>query len=622
MTKAFSSGRLLPVLLLLFPLLHCAYFNSYYNAQTAYDSAYREHRKQMKQSPDSIPTPTGTALSNYDRALEKSAKVLQVYPKDKHWLDDATFLMGKAYFYKGELPKAIRRFKDLQEEYPGSPFIPESYLLLGHAYLRNGDLSRAEEVLLKVLDTYPLLNKNEEVSMLLAKIAIQREGKVLAIELLEKIRKSVRSDEKKLELILQTSKLYADLKQYSRAIALLKDAPRKPNLPALMYRVDYLLLTCYIESDSLAKATELANLMLKNKEYELRESQITLKKAIILDKTGKFDEALNLYDRVTKGSDSAQFAGEAYFAMAVIYQKAKGDLEKAKEYYQKAIAKLKDPDMLALANKRIKALDQLAALCKQLPTQQKKTLDTTGQVAAVQYKISELFWLDLEEPDSAYAHFSDMVADTVLNKEMRSKALYAEGYIALNAYKDTAKADSIFDLLVKTYPDIKYSRKAQEDRGRPVTVITREDSAWEAFDSAEKAYFDQDDAIKGAEGYLNVYKTYPDCEAAPQSLFTAAWISDNVLFKKKTAKSLYEKLCTEYQESDYCIKEAKPKLKIALDSLAARKNKEQQKEAADQKKKTVKQSEIKPVAPLPDSAKPADSSWIKTDSIEIKEDLE
>jgi len=158
--------------------VQCAYLNTFYNSKSAYNTARREHIKFLRgTTADTTPLPPTQVSSQYDRAISKSQKVLEVYPKSKDWHDDAIYLMGKASFYKGEMSTAIRRFHRLQREFPQSPFIPESYLYLGKAYLADDNLAKAEETFQYILQKYPQLNSNEDVTFLLALVAIKTRGK-------------------------------------------------------------------------------------------------------------------------------------------------------------------------------------------------------------------------------------------------------------------------------------------------------------------------------------------------------------------------------------------------------------------------------------------------------------
>jgi TolA-binding protein len=541
----------------------CVYFNLFYNAKSAFDTAYRAHQKYLKEHPDSTQALPADVAAGYDKAITKSSQVLEFYPKKVKWHDDAVFLMGKANYYKGEYDKAIRLFRQLQKEYPSSPYIGESVLLCGRAYLGKGNLQKAEEMLNEVLEKYPWLDNNQEVSLLMAEVAIRREGKSSAIDMLEKTYKTITAPDKKMELIVKMAQLYRDLKLYDKALALLHDSPRVKHYPQLLYRIDFLLVSCYDEKGDASHALDLISVMLQKKMYFPHVPDILLKKGEILEKQDKTNAAIAVYNQITDGYPTSDATGFAWFALGRLYQVKKSDLAKAKECYDKAVGMLKDPDQKEIATKRSKAIEMVLNVKnpKAVPDTSKKEASVTTD-----YKIAELYWLELDQPDSAYKYFCKTACDTS-KKALTPKALYSAAWIARYALHDSASADSLYNALIARYPSNVFSKKAQVAHGGAITVFTRQDSAEEAFHSAERILYDDKKPDSAAAAYEEVYRRFSDSEFGPRSLYAAAWINDNVLDKNRSAKALYELLCDSFPNSSYCATEARPRLKTVADTL-------------------------------------------------------
>ncbi len=556
------------------PLIsQCAFLNTFYNARTAYGKARRLHQEQTRDYPDSLVEPTGEALAKYDRTIAKCQKVLEVYRRSKRWHDEAIFFMGKAYFYKREMTSAIRQFRRLQEEFPTSEYIPRSYLFLGQAYLYEERYQKAEEVFDRIVEKYPEFNRNGQISMLRATLALRREGKMQAIELLSNARESATTVERKIELTLRMAELYMGLKQYGKAAELLEECPRKRRESGLMYRVDAALLECYIELDSLDRAEAFAEELMHRRGYQFYRPEILLRRGKVLVAQERTQEAIDVYEKITKSYEETAEAGEAWFRLAEIYHRTLGDYEKARECYEKAMAAAKDSTIIGQARAFSEALDELDTLRVRF----EHPVDSADSAMTSAYHnltVGELFWLDLEQPDSAYNRYALILQDTASGDSMQAKALFATGYISLHARADTATADSLFDLLVADYPTNEYSKRAQKERGQKVTVMTREDSAWEAFHEAEKLYIEYGNAVRAIKTYLAVYNEYPETEVAPKSLYAAAWLSDNVTFSKDVAQFLYNKICDKYRDTEYCSKAAKPRLQMASDSAAVQRERE------------------------------------------------
>jgi len=587
-------------------ICQCIYFNVFYNAKASYDTAYHDHYKLLKNNPDStLATLPADIQTNYDRAIEKATKVMEEYPKDVKWHDDAFFLIGMANFYKGEYEKSLRNFARLQEDYPGSPFIPESYLFTGKAYLRLGSLDRAEQTFSMILEKYPRFNDNQEISLLMVEIALGREGKSMALELMEKTAAKVKSKERKIELLLRTAGLAMDLKQYDRAIALLKSCSRDKKFPDKLFLIDMTLAGCYEAKDSLQEAMRIVSRMLGNKLYGSYVPEIQLKQATLFFKMGRIEEAIIAYTSIINvyapdsssralavkpgsvapaasaptpspssatGATSASLAsgqaaaGKALFEVGVIYQTQKGDFVKAKEYFNRAISITQDTVVRVNATQRVKSIDSLFAYRGLKDTAD--TLKGMSRRNAIDFKIGELFWLELDLPDSAYAHFKRLANH---GDSLRPKALYSASYISRSGLRDTALSDSLYAILLKEFPSSEFTKKAQIDRGKPITVHTRQDSAWDAYMSAESLFCYVNNPEAAAAAFKGVYGAFPECEPGLKALYASAWINDDVLKNNKTAYKLYRMFCDSFPKCDICLNTVAPRLKTATDTLAARK---------------------------------------------------
>ena len=556
----------------------------FYNARVSYDAAYVAHRKLLKQNPDSTLAALPSEIqANYDHAIEKASKVMDEYPKNKKWHDDALLLIGKANFFKGEYEKALRSLQQLQENFPSSPFIPESYLFCGKSYLKLENYDRADEVFDFILQKYPELNAEQEVTILKVEIALSREGKAMAIDLLEKTGARIKSKEKKLELSLKTARLCMDLKLYDKAIEVLRRCPRDKKYPEKLFLIDFMLAGCYEAKGTLDKAMELILTMIDNRLYSWHASEIMLKEASIYEKMGKVDDAITTYlaiaeryasvGNTTAGAAAAvstinnQDAAEtAWFQLGCIYQLKKGNFVKAKEYFNKISQNAKDTVIRNGAVRRIKAIDTLMIFISL-----KDTVDTAKSSVrrdAVEFKVGELFWLELELPDSAFVHFKKLAAKS---DSLRPKALYSAAYIARTALKDTAASDSIFAVLLQRFPANDYTKMAQKDREEKITVHTRQDSAQDAYLKAESLFVNSDSGGEAVEAFKKVYIAYPDCNQGLKALYAAGWISSEILQNNKTAYKLYRTLCDSFPKSDICINQVMPRLKTVSDTLAARK---------------------------------------------------
>lgn len=553
-----------------------AYFNTYYNGKIAFEEGQKAHMKMLRQYPDSIIIkPNDEVVRKYDRTIEKAKKVMELYEKDKRWHDDALLLIGKAYYFKRENTPAVRKLAQLQKEFPSSPLIPESYFYMAKAYVDMGEYDKADELLEMILQKYPSFNKDNEVSLLLVDIAIMRGGRSQAIGLLEKARKSVHSEEKRIQILLRICELYVDLKQYDKAIALVEKAPRNKDFPQQSFRMDKALFTCYTELGKYDKALQLIDIMVKKKMYEDNNKELLFMKAMVLKRLDRLDDAIDALKKLTSGIDStdvlndtATVVGKAFYELAIIYQFKRADYKSAQKYAVLA-AQAKDTTVKIQASLLRDAFIRLEKL--------RNEKDSTAQAKMSRlFKIGELFRFELSEPDSAFKEFIFIVKESPDSFAIVPMALSAAASVVKNNLKKNAVADSLFNLIIKRYPSSDYGKLAQRELNRPVTIMTRQDSAYQAFRTAEGFLYGKEPDIKKAiTAYHNVYRLYPEIDIAPKSLFTAAWLIDEVLQKNKTARELYQKVCQKYPTSIYCTAQAKPRLEEVEKAIAEMKKKKQ-----------------------------------------------
>jgi TolA-binding protein len=550
------------------------YFNTFYNAEEAYQVAQRDHRKLMRVFPDSIVvTPSEGMAKQYDRAIEKSLKMMEVYPKDRKHQDRAHFLMGKASFFKKDFPVAVGRMRDLQTHYPQSPLVPESQVYVAKSHIMMDNLNIAEELLLALLREHPQLDRNQEITMLLVEIAMRRGGRSQALALLEGIRKNSSLPlEKRLDIILRMADLNYDLRQYQKALDLLRGAPRSKKHPYLMYRVDRSIYFCLDALDSLDPALAHVVAMQKNRAYYDQRYEIMYYRAVTLHRMNRSDEAIALLEEIRKvcgkaaggKADAASLCSQASYELARIYLE-RGEYDKAALALEEA-GKTPDSPVASKASIRLWALKRLKEL---------RTPDSSGSVsAAARYSVAELFRFELETPDSAYYYYMELSADAAADS-LRPRSLLAAAHVARYQLGNAARADSLLAAVVSEFDGTEYARRAQIEMDVEVTVVTEREMAEREFRSAEALL--ENDAVEGVKAFYNVYTDYPDMEIAPRSLHAAAWYTAGVLHKNRAAMTLYEELCEKYPESVYCKTGAASRLAVARDSIAVRR---QRKEAA------------------------------------------
>ena len=131
----------------------CARYNTFYNAEKAFNEAERVREEAIKSGED-IQRATSGQRANYQLAIAKAQKVLDEYPG--HSLsDDALFLQGKAHHRLASYRMSIRQLDLLFTNFPQTPYLEEALYLQAVNYLMINDAGRSQDLLDRLERQFP-----------------------------------------------------------------------------------------------------------------------------------------------------------------------------------------------------------------------------------------------------------------------------------------------------------------------------------------------------------------------------------------------------------------------------------------------------------------------------------
>jgi len=319
-----------------------AYFNTFYNAQRAFNEAEEEMlqaQKEFNQKP--VPGKAFVIPSNaktkFTSSIEKNSKLLSFYPESK-WVDDALMMIGKAYFYLGDQLKAERKFLELMAKFPDGGLVNESKLLLGKCYL----LQKKIESGIKQLDDLiaATIDSDEEIA---GKAAYELaeyyfgQGDFQQAEKHYMQALSLLSDESQKAFVqFKLGQCYENMKQFQRAEeAYSKVGDYSPEY-SLYFSAEIARLKCIVQQQRFDEAIESLETMLddaKNSEYY---GSIHLEIADALYAQGKLEEAVKKYQFIDTSFVRTEESARSYFALAKIYEDSIKNYDSARVYYNKA----------------------------------------------------------------------------------------------------------------------------------------------------------------------------------------------------------------------------------------------------------------------------------------------
>ncbi|MFN0202496.1 MAG: tetratricopeptide repeat protein [Bacteroidia bacterium] len=131
-----------------------AYFNGYYNANKLF-------KEQLVALDKNYPFPETDFIevvhlpkeeeakgkaAEFDKIIKKNDVVVYKHPKSR-WVDNARYLNGKAFFYKGSYDKAMQNFEEVLIKYAGSNITPEVYFWEAQTYFMMGNTEMAKNTM-------------------------------------------------------------------------------------------------------------------------------------------------------------------------------------------------------------------------------------------------------------------------------------------------------------------------------------------------------------------------------------------------------------------------------------------------------------------------------------------
>lgn len=600
------------------------YYNRYYNAQKAFDEAVEEielnqQRELFGFKEDKIP---GGATKNFDIVIKNCSKILQ-FNEDTKYVNESIFMLGQAFYYKGQYNKALRKFQEL-DGMNDEDIMLENRLWIAKSEMQmrnftNG-LSHLEEV--KSIATS---EEEEEIVFEAYRTEISyyifKENYPKAVSTINELLQQSLTNEQLAEVTYELGLLYVTLENYEEAVVAFERVDEGSPTFDIEFKskLEYAKAIKYLdrEDESLdileelndntkyqenwdAVELEIAQIQLERGENELALELFTkvdtaykktpsagiaayMRGDIVENIYEDFDSAKILYDRVNATSAPEDFKLEA---------RSKSQLLKMRKDYSDVIITSKTElvylldtleyrkDSLAYANyearrdsaeivdKRIRASMGAADRASTLRNRSRKYVfvyeedslftykpklprispdSMTTFIVRNEYELGNLYFADLEVPDSAYYYYTDIITNYPYSK-YHAKTIYALGsyYLTLD---QNEKADSLFRDVYDNYKTDDAAKAAAVRLGIDVSELDLDPAKIKYLESESK--LENEDYFDAIDDFYTIYQEHPKSEYAPKSLYTIGWIYENKLFDSGFAAEYYDTLLAYYPRTEY-----------------------------------------------------------------------
>ncbi|MER3523053.1 MAG: hypothetical protein C4326_03055 [Ignavibacteria bacterium] len=630
-----------------------AYFNTFYNAQKAFNEAeadvlgtsspqtvvQRTERPYL--APFDVPPQTKAKFST---AIEKCSKLLQYHP-DSKLVDDALLMIGKSYYYQNDLQAAQRKFNELLTSYPESDLALEAKLLLAQTHYRNNDLTTAMAVAAALLEEAQARGEDAitaETARLIAHVHRQSKNYAEALRHFTIAARLGATAEDRATAYRRIAEMHIELKEYKQAAEAFAKAEDEGATFISKYRGligrARMLSKLGRHEESLAMLEE----MVKNNNFREFFGEISLEIGNVYRDQQDYASAEQQYRYVDTAYARTDVAANAYYQLGRLYETHFGNYDSARAAYDKGKFEspsaeitaellrrseyfamyftyrneilrndslhcviLFPPDTTQLATRDTTTRDSTAhtpgkgdTLVTRAPTVPPPPLDTVlARLAHNKSELASLFYTALHVVDSAKYWYERLVTDHPTSRYVPG-ALYTLAQIARqDSLAPAQRADSLLRVIVERFPESEFADEARRVLGMPATV-REEDTLALAYREAE-GLIQQGDYTRALRRLQTIAKRDSSSPYSAKAQYAIGWIYENVQPNLDSSIASYERLVKRFPRSPYSSA-VQPKLAV-VEAERQKKNTPSAQDTTAIAPRTEKEPQKAPVKVIPDA---------------------
>jgi outer membrane protein assembly factor BamD (BamD/ComL family) len=420
---AGPSGPRILGLILLVAASGCAYYNTFYLAKKYYREGTRAQEKSLSDEP------SPEASSKYDLVIRQCNKILTEYPKSKY-VDDASYMMGASMYGKRDYDGAIKRFEEFPTKFPKSPYVPdarymEDFRCIGVRVRRRGSSSD--------VDAFPSgatttpVRRRARSSMGRSRVLVtgpwtrQRRRRSTPSGLATPTPKPDRHG-RRLRPVSQVGGGFSGVTWPSPAAT----------ASGRCTRTSGRLISSNWKVFTLGGAVKGAGLRVE-----------------CMALLGRVNEAIGGYRNLIEKFPRTSVAYDAQFRVGYLYESELQDFDGAAREYDK----LKNQPQSEFSSQALRRGQNLATL-RQYRTAMAS--DTTQTRAGAAFMMAELYYFQLEKPDSAVLQYR-RVESEFPQSIYAAKSAYARLWIMTHDRNDTLGAMALTDSIARQYHGTRYA---------------------------------------------------------------------------------------------------------------------------------------------------------------------
>ena len=449
----------------------CVYFNTFYNAQKYFrqaEKARKEETERQRQRGAFEEEERRIQLSAktedlYEEAARKAFVVLEDYP-ESDLVDDAAFLMARAFYWQSNYLNAVRTLKDLEDNFPDSEYYDEARYWRAMAHEQQGD--RTAEGIYRDLFAGGDEDLGPKSGFRLGEMAFAAKLYAEAVQEYRTTLEAYPHSDLEAELYLRLGEVLfalADSSRYEEAVAAFarvgSSAERRIEYSARLHVGE----VEYARGDD-EGALETFQGLLKESKYRPFEGRTRLAIGQLYRDRSQTEAALREFERVRDDFPGSESSAMALYRTGLVYLQDFGDTERAEEYFRETREEKPSSEGARLGQLIVKDLDELQRLRRRIFRADSLQIDHGNEIYPSQESLGQELVLEtsptahsatgsdadssaIAEPDSLVAMFTpapavaDSTAVEPITELVATDPISAEPVPTVTARVDSAAAE-------------------------------------------------------------------------------------------------------------------------------------------------------------------------------------
>ncbi len=534
-----------------FALSGCVYYNTFYLARSAHAEA---EDIRASRPPDSEPTPQEN--EHLDRVIEKSGRVLRLYP-DSDWADDALLLMANALYRQGKYESAESRLNEFATLYPDSHLTADAGYLLAAVMLARDNPVSAEQTLADLAYADPPVELSDDALVMVGRARHSRRHFDEAAEAYASALERFPDSDLRAEIRFLAAENFVEMGRLEEAAHHLAAVGDERGARVLAFEARIRLAEVYLDIGRLEDALEVLGDVERRTTDRDDLDRVLLLHGRTQETMGDLKDAVSTYEGVAASHERSKAAAEALYRVGLIRRDGFGTFEEAVESFREAKDEAPRSDVSRDAGDAIRDIEELQESLAIIeswlagPAETPAASDTLAGAA-----------------DTLHAALPDTMAASAVDQSMfvttLDDSLLAPADTLLAALTDTMAAgaddqsqfvamlgDSLHagtpivlpDSLAVVQPDTRASAE-------PDTVVIP-DAARAMFRAGEIYLFKMENAERAVEYYEMVVEHFGETPIGPKAALAAAWARAEMLDQPMRSAEAYRSILEMYPDTDF-----------------------------------------------------------------------